>query len=143
MTGETGEVAIREHGGVTAVETDSLDGKVSVNLDHDPPLVGVPEEVGVLYEDAESDETEETATDGGRVQNAVRVRQYGIGLEGEQRNLVVAIMSGAFAVAGYLWNSSQASAFIVFCAALVLAYLLFYWGDYRGGSETGDVEVEA
>jgi hypothetical protein len=132
---ESGEVAIREQGGVTAVETDSFDGEVSIDFDHDPPLVGVPEEVAVVYEDGNTTVSDEqVAADGGFVRENVRVRQYGLGLDREQRNIVVTAMAGAFAVAGYLWGTaSEVAAMVSFTAAGVLAYVLYYWQDYHGG----------
>lgn len=135
MTG--GEVAVRENGNVTAVETTSLDGDVSVNLDHDPPLVGLPKNAAVQYEggdvledtddvDGDVDDADgEARPDGGMVRESVRVRQYGLGLTGEARNFAIAAMGGSYLTAGYLWNAGEfVAGLVVGLAAIVLTHLL-------------------
>ncbi|MFC7028820.1 hypothetical protein ACFQJ5_16675 [Halomicroarcula sp. GCM10025324] len=79
-----GEVAVREHDSVTVIEADSLDGEVAVDLDNDPPMVGVSENVCVNYDHSVDDGDEpEVETDGGYVREHVRVSHRGLGLTGE------------------------------------------------------------
>ena len=126
----TGEVAVRENGGVTAVEADSLDGNVSVDLDHDPPMVGVPEETAVVYEADEleaTDADEAVATDGGFVRDRVTMRQYGLGLSSGNRNIILTVMAFAYAAAGYLVGVGEGTAAIVtFAAAAAVTFFLQY-----------------
>lgn len=124
----TGEVAVRENGGVTAIEAESLDGNVSVDLDHDPPMIGVPEETAVVYEadDLEAtDADEDVATDGGFVRDRVTMRQYGLGLSSGNRNIVLTVMALAYAAAGYLVGVGEGMAAIVtFAAAAAVTFFL-------------------
>ncbi|WP_256289933.1 hypothetical protein [Halobellus inordinatus] len=127
----TGEVAVRENGGVTAIEADSLDGNVSVDLDHDPPMVGVPEETAVVYEADELEATdatdEDVATDGGFVRDRVTMRQYGLGLSSGNRNIILTVMAFAYAAAGYLVGVGEGTAAIVtFAAAAAVTFFLQY-----------------
>jgi hypothetical protein len=127
--GTDGEVAIREKGTVTAVDVDSLDAPISVDLDHNPPLVGVPGEMSVMYEDDTIlDEIEsEFAADGGFVRDNVTLRQYGLGLTGDARDVAIAIMALAYAAAGYLWGADMgASSVIALLAGGFATYALFF-----------------
>ncbi|MFC7248267.1 hypothetical protein ACFQJ5_00180 [Halomicroarcula sp. GCM10025324] len=132
-----GEVAVREHDSVTVIEADSLDGEVAVDLDNDPPMVGVSENVCVNYDHSVDDGDEpEVETDGGYVREHVRVSHRGLGLTGELRNAVIAFMGLLYAAAGYLWAESEVGvAFIAFVGAMLLTYLLF---SYNGGSDGGE-----
>ena len=134
-----GEVAVREGGAVTAVDTDTLDDNISVDLDSDPPSVGVPAGTAVVYEEdgleatsdpgsrPDSKTDEQVAADGGHVRNRVTMRQYGLGLRGGTRNLAGAVMAMAYAASGYLVANSEATAGLVtFAAAAFVTYVLFY-----------------
>ncbi|MFD1599360.1 hypothetical protein [Halobellus rarus] len=124
------EIAVRENGSVTAVELDSLDQNISVDLDHDPPLVGVPEETAVVYEtdvDLVDERADDVAADGGMVRDRVSMRQYGLGLQGEQRSTALGIIALAYAASGYIVATSETFAGLVtFAAATLAVYFLFY-----------------
>lgn len=131
MTDGDGEVAVRENGGVTAIAVESLDGNISVDLDADPPAVGVPAETAVVYEDDELEATnsdsEAIATDGGLVRDRVITRQYGIGLRGGNRNLAVGVMAFAYAASGYLIaNFETVAGLVTFAAAALATYFLMF-----------------
>ena len=125
-----GEVAVREDNSVTVIETDSLDGEIAIDLDNEPPMVGVSENICVNYDHTVDDGDEpEVETDGGYVREHVRVRQHGLGLTGELRNAVIAFMGLLYAAAGYLWADAEMGvAFIAFVGAMLLTYLLFSYG---------------
>ncbi|MEA5387243.1 hypothetical protein VB779_09385 [Haloarculaceae archaeon H-GB11] len=130
MSDVDGEVAIREHGSVTAVDSERLDGNVSIDLDQEPPLVGVPQNTAVVYEgegaDLEDDVDEpHVETDGGFVRERVRVRQYGLGLTGDLRDAAIATMASSYLGAGYLWyGGSEIVSVIAFVAGVLLTHLL-------------------
>jgi hypothetical protein len=130
MTDETdGEVAIRENGSVTAVDVESMDAPISVDLDHDPPLVGVPAETSVLYEDGEilDEDEHDYAADGGFVRSGVQVREYGLGLTGDARSGALTVMAASYAAAGYLWGTDMGAAAVVALASGVFAmYAMFF-----------------
>lgn len=131
-----GEVAIRENGSVTAVATETLDGEVAVNLDHDPPLVGVPDDVATFHEtglDDLDDESDEAVPDGGYVRDDVRIRHYGLGLTGDSRIAALAIMSFAYAASGYLWaNHELIAGLVAFLAAALATYVLTMYDRGEG-----------
>lgn len=133
-----GEVAIRENGSVTAVATETLDGEVAVNLDHEPPLVGVPDDVATFHESGLDDlgddvEGDEAVTDGGHVRDDVRIRHYGLGLTGDSRIAAVGVMALTYAASGYLWAQGEAVAGLVaFLAAVLATYVLTMYDRGEG-----------
>lgn len=128
----SGEVAVRENGGVTAIDVESLDGNISVDLDSNPPSVGVPTDTAVVYEADELeatdvDDDEDVATDGGHVRDRVTTRQYGIGLRGGNRNLAVGVMALSYAASGYLIaNFETLAGLVTFAAAAFATYILLF-----------------
>lgn len=136
--GETsGEVLVREGGSVTAIETESLDEPIAIDLDHNEgPHLGVPGYAWVSYEgdvepaDRDVLPDEELASDGGFVRDRVSMRQYGLGLEGEPRTAAFGIMALAYAASGYLWAvSSSAAALVTFAVAGLTTYVLAFRDD--------------
>lgn len=101
MSEETSEVAIRENGTVTTVDTETLDGRISINLDRDgAAAVGVPTGTHVGFEDP-AEQRGDIATDGGIAQE-VRVGQRGAGLDSELAGWSTAAAGLSFTATGYL-----------------------------------------
>jgi hypothetical protein len=127
---DSGEVAVRENGSVTAVETPSLDGTISVDLDTSPPSVGVPEQTAVVFEDSDDGDDpddDDVRADGGMVRDRVTVRQRGVGLTGENRTLAIAVMVATYAASGYLFAlSEQLAGIVTFAAAALATYFILY-----------------
>ncbi|WP_311171798.1 hypothetical protein [Halobellus ordinarius] len=126
---DSGEVAVRENGSVTAIETTSFGETISIDLDSSPPSVGVPEQTAVVFEDdgAEDPDDNDVRADGGMVSDRVTVRQRGVGLSGENRTLAIGVMVAAYAASGYLFAvSEQLAGIVTFAAAALATYFILY-----------------
>lgn len=132
----SGEVLVRERDTVTAIATDRLDEDIAVDLDHtEAPHIGVPADSWVSYEggpgfETNGDGNEEVATDGGLVSQRVEMRQYGLGLSGDLRDVALSLMALVFSAAGYLWSAGESVAAIVAMAAG--AFLVWVLMRHRG-----------
>lgn len=116
-----GEVAVRENGQVTAIQTDGFDGQISVSLDHaDGVAVGVPTDASVTYEDPDA------RTDGGpAVAEHVEITHRGAGLGEEYAGYALAAAVVAYVAAGHAFaNGRVIVAGGIFAVGLVLTGIL-------------------
>lgn len=130
-----GEIAVRQSGTTTAVAAPSLDGTIDIDLDAGDPVVGVPEQTNVRYEDTDAgDEGDDARTDGGAGANRVDVEARGYGLGDETAAWAMGLGGMALLGGGYLLSTPTPAAGVIAAAA---GGLLSYIGTRSRGGEFG------